>query len=296
MGATKRVGEQLLLGTRPRGQGVLRRTFRQRARQQGQRHSDLQPADSGRGSGHCDRPAYDAVLHERGGGGPARPAVRRPGRARGRLHARDGRARVDPGHGQADDPACQGCTRGRTSRSASSARGSARSCTSSCTARASASSPPNTPPFSVSSGRSLTAQGSDRLEIGLAELSLAVTDRNEVRSRRCPLRHGGRGRARALLSLRERGRRSTPSAWAGSSAGAEGGRRRNPGMTPEELLVAIAGHGLHPSARRSHRAAVGIGVLAGAAAVARVEACCSASLCRRLTVARSRSPRSSASI
>ncbi len=143
-------------GACPRGQGVLRRTFRQRAREQRQRHPDLQPADSRRRSGHGDGPTYDAVLHERRGGGPARPAVRRAGRAWGHLHARDGRGRVDSGPGPADDPVVRPAPGDGHPDPHHRARGSARSCTSSCTARASASSPPNTPPFFASTAPSPT--------------------------------------------------------------------------------------------------------------------------------------------
>jgi len=43
-------------------------------------------------------------------------------------------------------------------------------------------------------------------------------------------------------------------------------------MTPDDLLIAIAGHGLHPSPASRHRASVGDGSLAGAASGAQPRA------------------------
>ena len=113
MGATKRVGERLLLDRAPDGCRLLRRPLRERPGQPGQRDPDLPAPDRRRWSGDRDRPPHDAVLHECGGGGPAGSSVLGPGRGRRHLHARDGRAHLHPGPGTPDDPALRTPARAR---------------------------------------------------------------------------------------------------------------------------------------------------------------------------------------
>ena len=115
MGATKRMGERLLLDRAPAGCSLLRRPLRERPGQPGQRDPDLPAPDRCRWSGDRDRPPHDPLLHERGGGGAAGSPILRPGRGRRHLHARDGRARLDPGPGTPDDPALRAPARARHS-------------------------------------------------------------------------------------------------------------------------------------------------------------------------------------
>ena len=63
---------------RPAGRPLVRGPLRQRARQPGQRHPDLRRPDRGRRPRHRHRPPHDPLLHERPGGGPARPPGRGP--------------------------------------------------------------------------------------------------------------------------------------------------------------------------------------------------------------------------
>ena len=73
MGASKWLGEQIVLRRLAAGRTPVRGAVRQRPRQPGQRDPDVRAPDRGRGPGHGHPPGHDPVLHEHRGGRAARP-------------------------------------------------------------------------------------------------------------------------------------------------------------------------------------------------------------------------------
>ena len=133
MGASKALAEWAVEAADARYPDTTfsRRALRQRARVLGLRRADLPAPDRGRRTGHGHRPRDDALLHDDPGGRPARDPRRARWPGRRAVRARDGRAGLDHGAGEPDDPLLGPGAGAATSRSRSSARARARSCTSS---------------------------------------------------------------------------------------------------------------------------------------------------------------------
>ncbi len=104
MGASKWLGEQIVLARRPGGAEALRRSLRQRAREPGQRDPDLRAPNRLGRPGDRHPPRHDALLHEHRGGGPVGAPGRHLRRRRRGVHAGDGPTRPDLRARRAHDP------------------------------------------------------------------------------------------------------------------------------------------------------------------------------------------------
>ena len=92
-------------GPERRRHRLLRRAFRQRPRLERQRSAAVGGADRERRAGHRNRPADEALLHDRVRGRGACPVHGRAARRRRmRLHARHGQAGADARPRRGDDP------------------------------------------------------------------------------------------------------------------------------------------------------------------------------------------------